>query len=83
MQGERDITEPFPNFHSCRINPPGKYTRFVYNDKVNPNIVIGFKKGGGSEAQAFRYPKGKWTEAAAKKHCTGKGGSFEAAKKGK
>ncbi|MFH1623577.1 MAG: hypothetical protein ABID54_00285 [Pseudomonadota bacterium] len=63
------------------MHDPKGYTRFVYNAKVNPNIVIGFKKGGGSEAQAFRYPVGKWTEATAKKHCDGKGGTFEPAAK--
>lgn len=74
---------PYPNFHSCRVESPGKYTRFVYKDDVNPNIVIGFKKGGGSEAQAFRYPVEKWSEAAARKHCSSKSGSFEAAAKKK
>ena len=72
---------PYPNFSSCRVSDPGQFVRFTYNKKVNPEIVIGFKKGGGSEAQAFRYPVSKWTEAAAKKHCGKKGGTFEPAAK--
>ena len=84
---EETETKPYPNEHSCRLNDPGKYERFArmkrkHNGKEY-SVIIGFKKGGGSEDQAYRYPKETWTPAEAQAHCKDNKGSFEAALKGK
>lgn len=72
------------------MEDPGKYSRFArkncYQKSDGKCIdyifgIIGSGDKATSEVQALRYPKTTWTEAAAKKHCKGKGGSFEAAKK--
>jgi len=75
---------PFPNEHSCRLKQPGQYTRFARknceqkHDGKCIDVIYGIKQGK-SEIQALRYPKGSWTESAARNHCSGRGGSFEAA----
>jgi hypothetical protein len=84
---EETETKPYPNEHACRLNDPGKYERFVrikrkHNGKEY-SAIIGFKKGGGSEDQAYRYPKDTWSETEARAHCKDHDGSFEAAKKPK
>ena len=76
---------PYENEHACRLKEPGLFERFTrktlkHNGKEY-DVIIGFKKGGGSEVQAFRYPKGSWSESGARAHCKDHDGSFEAAKK--
>jgi len=73
---------PYPNEHSCRLEAPDKYVRLRRMNNFQDSgydAIIGFKEGGGSEIQAIRYPKDDWTEARARSHCKGKGGSFEPA----
>jgi len=87
-EGEEEIeTKPYPNEHACRLHEPGGYERFArmkrkHNGKEF-SVIIGFKKGGGSEDQAYRYPKETWSAAEAGAHCKDHKGSFEAALKGK
>lgn len=81
-----DGQKPFPSEHSCRVKDPGNYVRFRRQSRKHNGktyfAIIGFKKGGGSEDQAYRYPKKTWTPASAKAHCKNHDGiSFEAAKK--
>ena len=81
-----EITEikPFPEEHSCRLNPPDKYDRFarkncyVKHDGKCIDFIFGIKSGK-SEVQAMRYGKDVWTTSEASSHCKSKGGSFEAA----
>lgn len=80
-----DVEKPYPNEHACRLKDPGQYERFrrqkrKHNGKEY-SAIIGFKKGGGSEDQAYRYPKATWEADEARGHCKGKKGHFEAAKK--
>jgi HK97 family phage prohead protease len=79
--------KPFPSEHSCRLQNPDKFERFVRmkrkHDGKEFSVIIGFKKGGGSEDQAYRYPKDTWSAEEARKHCKDHDGSFEAAKKEK
>lgn len=86
---EEEITfeemKPYPNEHACRINDPGKYTRFTrmkrkHNGKEY-SVIVGFKKGGGSEDQAYRYAKETWSASEASTHCKEHDGSFEPASK--
>jgi len=78
---------PFPNEHSCRLNPPDKYKEFrrqtrKSSDGKTYSVIFGiFIKDGKrtSEEQAYRYPKDKWTAAEARAHCREHKGRFEAA----
>lgn len=77
--------KPYPNEHACRLNDPGKYTRFTrmkrkHNGKEY-SVIIGFKKGGGSEDQAYRYSKEIWSASEAGSHCKEHDGLFEPASK--
>lgn len=68
-----DHEKPYPNEHACRLKDPGQYVRFrrqsrSHNGKAY-SVIIGFKQGGGSEDQAYRYPKATWTVAQARAHC--------------
>jgi len=78
---------PYPNEHSCRLQPPGKYDRFRRETNFQGSgydVIWGMRTEGGktvTEMQAIRYPKDKWDEARARNHCGDKGGSFEAAAK--
>lgn len=80
---EETETKPYPNEHACRLNDPGKYERFARmkrkHDGKEYSVIIGFKKGGGSEDQAYRYPKDTWSADEARAHCKDHKGSFEAA----
>lgn len=74
--------DPYPNEHSCRIEDPEKFQpnsfRRITQGKLE--IIIGRLKGKTTTTtQAFRYPKSKWTAAAARTHCEKQGGRFEAA----
>lgn len=76
---------PFENEHACRVKDPGDFIRFRRQkvgevDGKRLDGIIGFKEGGGSELQAFRYPlDAGWSAAAARTHCKSHDGSFEAA----
>ena len=81
-----EAEKPYANEHACRLKPPDyeKYARQNCKVKVDGkciDFIFGIK-GGKSELQAMRFPKKVWTESAARSYCEGKGGSFEAAKKG-
>jgi putative hemolysin len=75
---------PYPNEHACRLNSPDKYDRIrrvnnAQQSEGKPLDVIYGASGTRSEIQAIRYPKNRWTAAAARAHCRERGGSFEAA----
>jgi hypothetical protein len=77
--------KPYPNEHACRLNDPDKYTRFRRitrkHDGKTYAVIIGFKPEGGSEEQAYRYPKDEWSEEEARTHCKEHEGRFEPASK--
>lgn len=79
------IVQPYPNEHACRVNDPKKYERFARKEFEHEGkkyyAIIGFFKDGGSEVQAYRYPKDVWSEAQAREHCKNHDGqTFEAAR---
>ena len=79
------IVQPYPNEHACRVNDPNKYERFARKEFEHEGekyyAIIGFFKDGGSEVQAYRYPKDVWTQAQAAEHCKEHDGkTFEAAR---
>ena len=79
------IVQPYPNEHACRVNDPKKYERFARKEFEHENkkyfAIIGFFKDGGSEVQAYRYPKDIWSETQAREHCKNhEGQTFEAAR---
>lgn len=76
-----EISMPFPNEHACRISSPSQFVRFRRNNNTSPHTVIGFKAGGGSSLQSFRYPTSSWTADRARAHCQRHEGSFAAATK--
>jgi len=54
---------PYIKEWAVRINEPDKYERFASKDLGDGiRIIIGFKKEGGSEVQAYRFDKEKWDE---------------------
>lgn len=76
---------PYPNEHSCRIEPPDNFVRFRRENNFQGSgyaVVWGITDKGKAVMQAIRYPTGKWTEAKARSHCQEKGGSFHAASQG-
>jgi hypothetical protein len=79
-----EVEKPYPNEHSCRLNPPDKYDKFarknceMKHDGKCIDVIFGIKDNK-SEIQAFRYDKDIWTESAAKAHCASHDGTFEAA----
>ena len=77
---------PFANEHTCRLHDPAGYTRFRRQNGIGTvegkrlDAIMGFKEGGGSEVQSFRYPLSEdWTASQARNHCREHKGSFEAA----
>jgi len=73
---------PFPNFHACRIREPGEFRKGSIRTVINGgiHILVGKLKGKSkTTTQAYRYPKGTWGAARARKHCKENGGRFEAA----
>ncbi len=61
---------PYPNEHAQRINNPDKYIRLRRkNDEFGAGIdvIYGVLGDGGTEVQAIRFDKTKFTEAEAKK----------------
>ena len=80
-----DENKPYPNEHACRLQSPDKYKRIRRQNNWRRSngkridAIWGVKKDNTTELQAMRYPKSVWTAGSAKSHCSGKGGSFEAA----
>ena len=78
------VMKPYPQEHSCRLNPPDKYDKFarkncaVKSDGKCIDFIYGVKEGK-SELQAMRYNKDIWTESEARNHCNSKDGKFEPA----
>ena len=73
---------PRPNFHSCRIRPPGAFERIRTIKRGGLTILIGRLKGKKTTtAQSILYPKLSWSADRAKAHCSRRGGRFEAATK--
>jgi len=73
---------PYPNEHACRLKSPSAFQKGSFRriTQGNLDIIIGKPTGSTTTtAQAYRYPKSKWTSAAAKKHCQKHNGSFEPA----
>ena len=55
---------PFKNFHSFRVHSPDKYKDFAYKHLgggVEAVIGIPHDKSQGSEIQAYRFPKEKFS----------------------
>ena len=79
-----DDVKPYANEHACRLKDPGQYDRFARknceqkSDGKCIDVIYGIKSGK-SEVQALRYKKDVWTAGAARSHCKGRGGTFEAA----
>lgn len=79
---------PFPNEHACRLENPDKYPkkRRINCDQKSDgkciDVIYGIIRPGKSDVQALRYPKETWTASEARNHCSGRGGSFEAASDG-
>lgn len=80
-----EVEKPYANEHACRLMDPGQFDSFARkncnakHDGKCIDFIFGIKAGK-SSLQAMRYPKASWTAAAAKTHCGGHSGSFEAAK---
>jgi hypothetical protein len=80
-----EVEKPYANEHACRLADPAQFDSFARkncnakHDGKCIDFIFGIKAGK-SSLQAMRYPKASWTAAAAKTHCGGHSGSFEAAK---
>jgi len=81
--------KPYPNEHACRLRSPedfeaGSFRRVKREHEGKEySVIMGRLKGAETlTEQAYRYPKGVWSEDSAKAHCSGHDGSFEAAAKG-
>lgn len=75
---------PFPNQHSCRIREPNLFdkTSFktLHTKTKGLSIIVGnLKETGKSAVEAYRYNKKEWKADRASKHCSQRGGRFEAA----
>lgn len=60
---------PYPNEHAARLHDPDKYTGFRRdNDAGGPGIdfIFGILAGGGTELQAIRFDKNRYTVTEAK-----------------
>ena len=73
---------PYSGEHSCRLKSPSSFQedsfRRISEGKLD--IIIGKLKGeSNTTAQAYRYPKSKWSESEARSHCQEHDGSFEPA----
>lgn len=61
---------PFPNFHAARIRSPEIFERIrVLRTLSNGIMIYGgpLKRGGGTVAASYRFPKSKFTPAEARK----------------
>jgi hypothetical protein len=83
---EPEEAKPYPNEHSCRMEQPAQFEKFnrktcaQKHDGKCIDVIYGIKDGK-SKIQALRYKTGVWTAQAAKAHCAGRKGTFEAASK--
>jgi HK97 family phage prohead protease len=69
IRGAYDDARPYPNEHAARLHDPDKYTGFRRdNDAGGPGIdfIFGILAGGGTELQAIRFDKNRYTVAQAK-----------------
>lgn len=79
--------KPYPNEHACRLREPAQFDQFARVGCFRKSggkcidYIFGIK-GGKSVVQALRYKKRIWSASAARSHCQGRGGKFEAAGKG-
>jgi len=68
---------PYTNYHSVRINDPGKYKKFRWDkDKFKKDaieVLWGITDEGKTEIQALRFNKKKFSPAEAKKWATDHG----------
>ena len=74
---------PYPHFHSCRIKDPSLFKKDSFRTlhtktKGLTIITAELKSSGKSALQAYRYDKKLWDTSRAQKHCSARGGSFEA-----
>lgn len=85
-----DIVAPYPKEHACRLRDPKDFQANSFrrtsrdSDGKKYDVIMGRLKGKTTMTeQAYRYPKGTWSEAEARKHCKEhKGQSFEPASEG-
>lgn len=76
---------PYPNEHSCRLHPPGRYQGFRRVSRRSASVgkqydvIRGRKADGEWEDQAFRYPRDRWSTDQARRHCNAHDGNFEPA----
>lgn len=76
---------PYPNEHACRLQNPGKYSKFRRSTRKSRNgkilsVIYGIIRPGKSEEQAYRYSKSSWSASEARAHCSRHNGRFEAAR---
>jgi len=70
---------PYAGEHSCRIAPPSQFEEFRRQnnwktiDGKRVDAIWGIN-GEGTNLQALRYPKGDWSIADARAHCSGQEG---------
>jgi hypothetical protein len=70
---------PFAGEHSCRIAPPSDFEEFRRQnnwktiDGKRVDAVWGISNGS-AKLQALRYPKGQWSSADARNHCSSQEG---------
>lgn len=75
---------PQPNEYSCRLEDPDQFKRFARKNCHQKSggkcidVIFGIIEAGKSKIQALRYKKNIWSKEAARSHCKGRGGSFEA-----
>jgi len=73
---------PYPNEHACRLRSPGAFQKGSFRRVTQGRlaIIVGRLKGKSTTtAQAYRYPRDRWSEAEARAHCREHGGRFEPA----
>jgi len=61
---DQGLVVPFPNEHAARLKPPGNFKEFRRkNDEFGSGVdaIFGIKEQGGSELQAIRFDKTKFT----------------------
>lgn len=64
---DEPVGKPFANEHAARQTDPGGYVRFR-RKQIAPGVhaVVGFKRGGGSEAQSIRFDADKFSPSEAR-----------------
>lgn len=61
---------PFPNFHAARLKAPSQFERFTTQKNEGGDgvdFILGIRADGGSEIQAIRFDRTKFTPAEARK----------------